>query len=56
MFWYAGEIQARLGVDGCIHVVLSCYTLRVLYYAWLHWAGVPWALLPIQLLHGVTFG
>lgn len=56
VFWYAGAIQKRLGVDGCLHVVLACYTLRVLFYAWLHWLGKPWAVLPIQLLHGVTFG
>lgn len=33
VFWHAGAIQRALGVDGCIHVVLACYTLRLLYYA-----------------------
>lgn len=33
IFWYAGEIQAYLGTDGCIQVTLACYVLRVLYYA-----------------------
>lgn len=56
IFWYAGEIHALLGTDGSIHVTLACYTLRLLYYALLHWIGQPWAVLPVQLLHGITFG
>lgn len=100
VFWYAGSLQGALGIDGCIHVVLSCYTLRVLYYACarrrrrpssgpkhaaaamvacllhsptphaptrrlrppgapysgIHWLGRPWLVLPVQLLHGITFG
>lgn len=56
IFYHAGAIQAYLGIDGCIYVTLACYTLRVLYYAALHWIGEPWAVLPVQLLHGITFG
>jgi MFS family permease len=56
IFYYAGEIQARLGVTACLHLVIACYILRLLAYAALPALGGPWAVLPVQLLHGVTFG
>jgi MFS family permease len=56
IFYFAGEIQARLGVTACLHLVIACYIVRLLYYAALPALGGAWAVLPVQLLHGVTFG
>ena len=56
VFYYAGAIQGRLGIGGCVHLVAACYWLRPLLYAALPALGGAWAVLPIQLLHGITFG
>ena len=48
IFYYAGSIQGRLGIGGCVHLVATCYMPRAL--------GGAWAVLPVQLLHGITFG
>lgn len=49
----AGRLTRRLGIDGCLVLILGCYTLRFAGYATLSSA---WAVLPFQLLHGITFG
>ena len=56
IFFHAGAIQGRLGIGGCVHLVAACYWLRPLLYAALPALGGAWAVLPIQLLHGITFG
>lgn len=56
IFWYAGRIQGRLGTRGCLQLVASCYLARLLLYAALPFLGGAWAVLPVQLLHGITFG
>ena len=56
IFFYAGEIESRLGTTGCLHVVLGCYVFRLFSYSLLGVFSSPWAVLPFQLLHGVTFG
>lgn len=38
-----------------LHVVLWTYMLRMGLYALLPYAGSPWAVLPVELLHGITF-
>ena len=56
VFYYAGAIQQRLGVRGCLHLVAACYITRLLWYSALPLLGSPWAVLPVQLCHGITFG
>ena len=56
IFYYAGRIQTRLGIGGCVHLVATCYWVRPLLYAALPALGGAWAVLPVQLLHGITFG
>jgi hypothetical protein len=57
IFYYSGEIQMRLGgVTNCLHLVIFCYASRLICYAALPALGGAWAVLPVQLLHGVTFG
>lgn len=56
----AFAIQDRLlsfmgGVGPALHLVLLTYVLRLGAYAALPLAGTPWAVLPIELLHGITF-
>ncbi|GAQ79149.1 major facilitator superfamily protein [Klebsormidium nitens] len=53
MMWFSGRLIKRLGVLGVLYLVLGCYVARLAYYSVL---VEPWAVLPIELLHGVTFG
>ena len=51
------RIVRRLGgLDGCLLLVLVCYLLRFVGYACLPAMPYTWVILPIQLLHGITFG
>ena len=52
---YSPLLMKRLGVDMCLVLVLAGYTLRFFGYACLPGWGT-WAVLPFQLLHGLTFG
>jgi hypothetical protein len=38
-----------------LHAVLCAYVLRLGLYALLPYAGSPWCVLPVELLHGITF-
>jgi hypothetical protein len=38
-----------------LHVVLATFCLRLACYALLPLCGSPWAVLPVELLHGITF-
>ena len=53
----APGLVARFGVDGCLLLVLGAYLVRFTGYACLPLL-MPhtWLILPIQLLHGLTFG
>jgi len=56
IFFYAGDMERAMGTTGCLHVVIVCYVVRLLYYSALPFLPSPWWVLPAQLLHGVTFG
>jgi len=51
-FHYSQRLIDRVGVNGVLAMACACYVLRFLYYANL---TTPWAVLPAELLHGVTF-
>ena len=56
IFYYAGRIMQYLGLDRCFHVCFLAFLIRLGSYATLaHWK-TPWAVLPVELLHGITFG
>lgn len=56
VFYFAGTIMRKLGLVGCFHLCFLAFLIRLGSYATLvHW-GSPWAVLPIELLHGITFG
>eukprot|EP00884_Botryococcus_braunii_P022280 jgi/Botrbrau1/8736/Bobra.0090s0011.1 len=46
----------KWGISRVLHMVVGCYLLRLWLYTQLASWGTPWAVLPIELLHGLTFG
>ena len=51
----SGNIMERLGFFPCLYLIFLCYAFRLFFYATL--TGIPhWYLLPVQLLHGITYG
>eukprot|EP00899_Mesostigma_viride_P027928 jgi/Mesvir1/831/Mv17412-RA.1 len=51
--FFSGRLIDKLGVDGVWFLVLICFVIRAGYYSLL---TTPWAVLPVEVLHGVTFG
>ncbi|KAK9828635.1 hypothetical protein WJX72_001232 [[Myrmecia] bisecta] len=56
MFFFAGKIIDKLGVKNVLNIAVGAYVLRLMCYSMLGSFGTPWAVLPIECLHGVTFG
>jgi MFS family permease len=55
VFYHSGAVISRLGSRGCFHVVFAAFVVRLAGYAALPSAPTPWLVLPLELLHGVTF-
>ncbi len=53
LFHYSGALIKRFGNTPLLIAALVCYGIRLVSYSFLSNA---WAVLPIELLHGVTFG
>jgi predicted MFS family arabinose efflux permease len=53
LFFHANRIINRLGTPCCIFMGVTAYAIRLLAYALV---TNPWTILPIEALHGVTFG
>ena len=49
-------IKRALSTRWSVSLILLCYALRQWFYAALPAMANPWTVLPIQLLHGITFG
>ena len=56
MFQAQGWLLERWGVARMLDVTALTYALRMLLYASLPSWGSPWAVLPVEVLHGITFG
>ena len=56
VFYNGARIKKALTLDWCLALVPFCYFIRQFYYWLLPAFGNPWAVLPVQFLHGVTFG
>jgi len=56
VFYNGAKIKKALTLDWCLALVPFCYFIRQFYYWLLPAFGNPWAVLPVQFLHGVTFG
>jgi hypothetical protein len=53
LFHFSGALIKRFGNTVLLIAALVCYGIRLVAYSFL---TEPWAVLPIELLHGVTFG
>lgn len=53
LFFLASALIKRMGTSVCIAISLVAYGVRYTVYAYMQ---NPWPLVPIELLHGVTFG
>ena len=56
VFAKEAAIKRALSTEWCVALVLFCYGVRQVFYASLGRWSTPWVVLPVQLLHGVTFG
>ena len=56
VFAKEAAIKRALSTEWCVALVLFCYGVRQVFYASLGRWPTPWVVLPVQLLHGVTFG
>lgn len=56
VFAYSGHILAVLGYHGALQAALAAYCVRLLAYSCLPLLPSLWLALPVELLHGVTFG
>ena len=56
VFAKEAAIKRALSTEWSIALVLFCYGVRQVFYATLPSWSTPWVVLPVQLLHGITFG
>ena len=56
IFYYGSWIKRTLSLDWCLILTPFAYFLRQVYYWALPYFGNAWAVLPVQFLHGITFG
>jgi len=56
IFYNGARIKQALSLDWCLILTPFAYSVRQVYYWMLPSLGSPWAVLPVQFLHGVTFG
>lgn len=55
-FMLQSSILQRISPPTALNIVLAATALRLACYAALPAAGSVWAVLPVELLHGITFG
>lgn len=55
-FTLQGAVLRRVSPEALLNLALAATALRLALYGLLPLAGTPWAVLPVELLHGVTFG
>ncbi|GBG00109.1 hypothetical protein Rsub_12850 [Raphidocelis subcapitata] len=55
-FMAQGWLLQRVSTEALLHFVIATYAARLALYWALPFAGGAWAVLPIELLHGITFG
>jgi len=56
VFFFAGRLLAAIGVRAVLRLVYAAFLLRLSAYWALPLLGTPWAVLPVEALHGITFG
>lgn len=55
-FTLQGAVLRRVSPEALLNLALAATAVRLALYGLLPLAGTPWAVLPIELLHGITFG
>lgn len=55
-FTLQGAVLQRVSPEALLNLALAATAVRLTLYGLLPLAGTPWAVLPVELLHGVTFG
>lgn len=53
LFFYSNEIITYFGTPKCVFFGLMAYGIRIIVYIFVE---NPWKILPVEALHGVTFG
>lgn len=56
VFFVSQRIIDALGLDGALHLCFAAFLARLGAYSTLGSWGSPWAVLPVETLHGLTFG
>jgi MFS family permease len=56
VFYWSGSIIDKLGINKCLHLCFSAFVVRLLLYTSMSWWSSVWLVLPVELLHGITFG
>eukprot|EP00892_Ulva_mutabilis_P006319 jgi/Ulvmu1/4059/UM019_0036.1 len=56
VFAFSGRILHALGYQGALRAGLAAYCVRLFAYSCLRQMPSLWFILPVELLHGVTFG
>lgn len=56
VFLYSGHILAFLGYNGSLGTALAAFCLRLTAYSTIHLAPSVWYVVPVEVLHGFTFG
>lgn len=56
VFYFAERLLRVLGHNGSLHVIFIAFLVRLVCYATLPAWPSPWLVLPVELLHGFTFG
>ncbi len=54
IFWYASTFMAVLGHDGMFILSMTCFVLRLYGYTLLT-PSTKWLILPLEVMHGITF-
>ena len=56
VFFFSGKLIEKLTPHGVVGLAALCMTVRLGFYAILPFFPSPWFVLPVELLHGVTYG
>jgi len=56
VFFFAGRLLAAIGTKAVLRLVYVAFLARLSAYWALPLLGTPWAVLPVEALHGITFG
>jgi hypothetical protein len=56
VFYFGSRLIKKAGVLGCFTIIAIAYSIRFFAYSSMHKFTSLWYILPVQGLHGITFG